>query len=276
MEAVNTAKKDTSPDAILAQVNHTYHNGKAHVQKINDWMGGKIDGIEVLELGPGSDFGSVLVMAALGAKVSVSDRWLPVWEDDYHIPLYRGIIEKIKLDHPGADTSLIEQIIVRKYHDPLLIPQFNDAELLNHDLVNKYDLIISNAVYEHIVDIDLASKNLFRATKQGGKNVHQVDFRDHRDFDFPLEHLLMTKDEQVEYLAKTEHHLGCQRRRSDYEAAFEAAGFEFNSKYVTLQVEDAYYKDFLPKLRAFDGAEHQNTAEEQLIDLGICYVLTKP
>lgn len=275
MEAVNTSKKDVSADAILSQIEHTFQNGKAHFQKVKDWMGGKINGINVLELGPGPDFGSVMVLASLGANVSVSDRWLPSWEDDYHIPLYLGLMERIKADFSQSDTSLISNIIDAKFHDPALIPQYKDAEFLDSELEDEYDLIISNAVYEHIVDIELASKNVFRATKKGGKNVHQVDFRDHRNFDFPLEFLLMTSEAQTEWLKETEHHLGCQRRRNDYEKAFEDAGFRFDSKYVTLQVESSYFEQFLPKLRAVVGAEHQSTPVEQLVDLGICYVLTK-
>jgi ubiquinone/menaquinone biosynthesis C-methylase UbiE len=44
------------------------------------------------------------------------------------------------------------------------------------------DIVLSNAVLEHIYDLKSAFYHLARITKPGGFGIHMVDFRDHRDF----------------------------------------------------------------------------------------------
>jgi hypothetical protein len=54
----------------------------------------------------------------------------------------------------------------------------------------QFDLIVSNAVLEHVFDFASACRMLAMLTRIGGVNSHQIDFRDHLNFERPLEFLL--------------------------------------------------------------------------------------
>jgi ubiquinone/menaquinone biosynthesis C-methylase UbiE len=51
------------------------------------------------------------------------------------------------------------------------------------------DIHYSNATFEHLADIPASIAQLGRITKPGGVGFHQIDFRDHRNFDRPLDYL---------------------------------------------------------------------------------------
>ena len=59
------------------------------------------------------------------------------------------------------------------------------------DAQGYFDALVSNAVLERIKNANKAFTELFRVTSSGGVGLHQVDYRDHRDFARPLEHLLL-------------------------------------------------------------------------------------
>ena len=54
-----------------------------------------------------------------------------------------------------------------------------------------FDYVQTNAVMEHVLDLPQVVAELARVTRTGGIHAHQVDFRDHRNFDRPLDHLLL-------------------------------------------------------------------------------------
>ena len=276
MDAVNDIQQDSSPAAIESAAQYAFTMGKSYLQKIKDWPKRSIDGMAILELGPGPEFGAVLTLAAFGAMVAIADRWVPKWQPNFHGPVYTRLAELIEGEFPEADVSKIRELVVVGEHSPDFITIYPDAETLIGAPANTYDLVLSNAVYEHIVDANMASKRVYEVTKPGGWNIHQVDLRDHRDFSRPLEYLLMTKDEETTWLSASEHHQGCQRRRQEYVDAFDAAGFEMLSDYVTVLAEATYMTDFLPKLRGYEGARFQHAGEEEISVLGICFVHRKP
>lgn len=276
MEAINAIKQDCSADAIEAAARHGLMVGKGHLAKIADWMKRPPHGLDVLELGPGPDFGSTLTLAAAGARIAVADRWLPVWDPDYHGPLYRRLADLIMAELPGSDVGPILALVEANAHLRDVVRTFPDAETLAGAPDAGFDLVISNAVFEHIVDVGAAAQRIFDVLRPGGFSVQQVDLRDHRNFDEPLEYLLMTRDEEAAWLIETEHHQGCQRRRADYEHAFAQAGFERLSAWVDTRAAPDYMARFLPRLRAVEGARYQHAQPEELEDLGICYVHRRP
>lgn len=276
MHAINAETQDSSPAAIEAAAQHAFQIGLSHLQKINDWMARPAAGLDILELGPGPNFGSTLTLAAMGANVAVADRWLPTWDNAYHGPVYTRLASLIEAQLSGHDTSSLRALIGAGSHLMEVVTTFSDAEHLPGAPLDGFDLVLSNAVFEHIVDIEAAASRLFEVTRPGGINVHQIDFRDHRDFNRPLEYLLMTPAEQAVWLRQTDHHCGTQRRAGAYVAAFERAGFEIIRAHVSLEVDQAYLADFLPRLRGYDGARLQHAPVEELIELSTGYVLRKP
>jgi SAM-dependent methyltransferase len=145
-----------------------------------------IEGRRILELGPGLDFAPQLVLASHGAHVTLADPYLPAWNGDYHPRFYRAFLERWDgrgdavrsvLDHGGYEHTLE---LVRE-----------SAEQLSSIPSSTFDYVQSNAVLEHVFDMNRAAAELARVTKPNGIHAHQVDFRDHRDFSRPLDHLLL-------------------------------------------------------------------------------------
>ncbi len=276
MHAINSERQANSPAAIEEAARHAFQIGCSHLDKVSTWMRRPAAGLDVLELGPGPNFGSVLTLAAMGARVAVADRWLPQWDSAYHGPVYARLAELIEAGLPGCDTTPIRALVAAGAHLPGIVTTYPDAELLTGAPADGFDLVLSNAVFEHIVGVESAARCLYAVTRPGGTNVHQIDFRDHRDFSRPLEYLLMTPDQEAAWLRQTDYHCGTQRRAGAYVSAFRSAGFELVRAHVSLTADPAYLADFVPRLRACSGASLQDVDVAELEELSTGYVLRKP
>jgi SAM-dependent methyltransferase len=276
MQAINAMRQDTSFEGIERAARHALMVGQGHLAKIRDWVKRPAHGLDVLELGPGPDFGSTLVMAAHGARIAVADRWPPAWDPAYHRPVYARLAELLEEQAPAADVTPLHQLVTANAHSADVVTIYADAETLAGAAAESFDLVISNAVYEHISDVRQATQRVFDVLRPGGISVQQVDLRDHRDFSRPLEYLLMTATEEAAWLAETAYHSGSPRRQSDYVRAFDAVGFEMLSDWVDAVADPTYLADFVPRLRAYDGARFQNADISAFEQLGTCLVHRKP
>jgi len=63
-----------------------------------------------------------------------------------------------------------------------------DITKFNHKLSNKFDIIISCAVFEHISKdkVSQSINNIFRYLKKGGFMIHEIDLRDHVNLKNPF------------------------------------------------------------------------------------------
>ncbi|MGH7068465.1 MAG: class I SAM-dependent methyltransferase, partial [Acetobacteraceae bacterium] len=82
------------------------------------------------------------------------------------------------------------------------------------------DLIVSISALEHVRDPRRVARKMAELLPSGGLMWHSIDFRDHRDFDRPLEFLKLTADEYAPIA--TENRL----RASDWIGELEQSGFE--------------------------------------------------
>lgn len=276
MEPINLLPLDGSPAAIERAADHAMMIGTSYLAKVADWVKRPVADLEVLELGPGPDFGAVLMLAAFGARVAVADRWLTPWQDQHHGPLYRTLADRIEAQYPTADVAPLRKLVAAKAYRPDIIKLYPDAEQLEGAAEAAFDLVLSNAVFEHVRDHQAAAARAYLVTKPGCLNVHQVDFRDHRDFSRPLEFLLLSAAEIEAFMRETDTHQGNPRRASEYQAAFEAVGFEVLSAWVTERTEETYLADFRRRLAAKPDAAYRNATIEDLSIGGITYVLRKP
>ena len=166
------------------------------VQVAVNWMkhmrrvGFSLPGANILELGPGTDFGPQLIFASHGAKVTVADRFLSPWDDHYHPQFYRML--RARWDGPAAALDAV--IAANAYPLQAIGRIAQSGEELDLP-AGSFDLVLSNAVLEHVQDLPRVAENLARITKSPGLNMHQIDFRDHADFSRPLEFLLLTDRE---------------------------------------------------------------------------------
>ena len=139
-----------------------------------------------------------------------------------------------------------------------------------------FDIVVSIAVLEHIANLDAAAREPRRVSKPGAIHYHQVDFRDHRNFDRPLEHLLMLRREFQEEARAANFEFGCQWRASEVIAVFKAAGFQVVDTEISDTVDPAYFADFRRRLRWRFFSPYKWWRTEDLRILGARIWLTVP
>lgn len=239
----------------------------------------RIPHAHMCEIGPGKNLIVSLVWKSLGAeRVYVADKYLKPWTADYHPCLYAALTDAVVRRWTDADTSVFEQ--AQQGHNVHgVLPLAEDAERLESIPDASLDFIGSWAVLEHLYDPPQAFAQFNRITKQGGLGLHQVDFRDHRDFSRPLEFLLHhyrwneePDEDTFAWLAscfgrsaeqaRREHfdakglirrvcgYHGNSYRPGEYTSLWEKHGFQILSVDYNMHAEADYLDEFLPRLQA--------------------------
>jgi hypothetical protein len=229
-----------------------------------------LEGANILELGPGGDFGAQLIIASHGAKVTVADRFLAPWDSNYHPQFYRLLRSRW-----GGPAEALDAVIAANAHVPHAIGQIAlSAEQIDGIPAAQFDLILSNAVLEHVQDLTQVAFNLARITRSPGINLHQIDFRDHRDFSQPLEFLLASDREQEKTFRRMHGELGNRLRASEATSCFKAAGFSIDEADPGELVAEDYFRELLPRLRSAHS-KYRNWPMEDLRILGALFLLRK-
>ncbi len=230
-----------SPDKDQAEYPLTvFHTHAAALAPLRP--AGLID-TDFLEIGPGGNVGVGLLMLLAGAKSVTCLDVVPWMQGTGPDALYAALVEtaakfpetyfvaptlleRAKADPAGLAHELLGRI---KYLYPVDIASTTlpDASL---------DVIISHACFEHFPDPAGSIAQIARLLRPGGVTSHQVDLRDHRDFDHPLEFLYHS--DAVWHLAthNSPNQVRNRWRASEYRAAFEQQGVEVISVQSTLDV----------------------------------------
>jgi SAM-dependent methyltransferase len=272
---VNHRKRDYTPAMIRRDVDFTLQVGGVYLDALRQLMP-SLEGKTVLEVGPGIHFGFVLVLAAYGARPQVADRYLAPWDAGYHPRYYALLRDELCRRDPRVDAAPLTAILRAKGYPADVITRHETAleQLAAPD--NSVDVVFSNAVAEHLYDPRAAFKRLYRLTRPGGWGLHQVDFRDHRNFQRPLEYLLMSEEE-----FRTEYDLchgecGNRFRPEEMTEQIRAAGFEVLQFQGNLFAELEYLRDFVPRLRAAARSRYRDWDADGLHVLSGFYRLGKP
>lgn len=219
----------------------------------------------VLEIGPGTNFGAVLILACLGAEVSVTDRFLTPWDPVYH-PKYYALLRDFVAEHwTGIDLSPLDKIISKGRYCRESISLYNlPVEKLSALPEQSMDLIVSHAVLEHLYDTRLALSQLGRLTKSGGLGIHVVDFRDHRDFSCPLEYLILSNKEFYHLFRDRHGECGNRLRPGEMKRFFETSGFEVLQFQPEMFVEKGYLKEIRRRLCQCRSSPYRNCDDTEL------------
>ena len=272
--ANNLLRRETSDAAIARDVE--YALGGIKYQAICRELGiNDLAGKSVLELGPGPSCAWSLLLACCGASVSVVDPYPAAWDESYH-PIFFSALRKAIGDLSGTDVTPISNLlddrefsqrVIRRHDDPV-----EQLELPN----DSFDIVFSNAVGEHFYDSAAAFVQLHRVTKPGGWGFHWIDFRDHRDFDSPLEYLLMSDAEFAREFGLRRGEIGNRLRADEMATIIEHAGFEIVSRAPTIRADESYLDHFVPRLRDSHSSRYRDVSDDKLRMLGECFVLRKP
>lgn len=272
--AVNDHVPTPTPEDLAYQIEYALTPGSLQVWRL-EGLGIPISGARILEIGPGVAFGAAAYLRAAGAHVTVADRWLSRWSDPYHGPIYSGIADKLE-GKPGFDVAPLRRMVDAKgYVDGTITCLLEPSEALTSIADGAFDAVLSNAVLEHVETPARAFPELFRVTRPGGVGLHQVDYRDHRNFDRPLEHLLMKPDAFDRLNRRFHMEYGSQRRQPEYARELTAAGFVIE-RYESSEAATPAYLDDLMKRLATSGRSQPGWSREVLGDLGGLFFLRRP
>lgn len=230
----------------------------------------ELAGKSYLEVGPGKDFGSALIVCGSCSRVIVADLYLAPWDEDYHLPLYSLIRSKW-----GRPARLLDAVIERKGYAGVIETIPEPAYALKSLKSGSIDIIFSNAVLEHVQPLIDTPREFFRVTKPGGVGVHQVDFRDHRSSDKPLDHLLESKADFDAEFVRRFGEIGTQIRPSELERYIRDSGFVITDVDANMKANPTYLEGLVARLRASRSA-YRDWPRDDLENLSVCYTVRKP
>ena len=254
-------------DALQEHVRYAVGIAQNYLQQLDD-AGISRERARILELGPGSDFGPALILASHGAEVTIADRFMADQNADHHRRLNARLLES----WPGPNEAIRRAVEAERYDGVLTLVNAEVERLPCPD--GSFDIVLSNAVLEHVVDLPTACEALFRVTAPGGVNSHQVDFRDHRDFGRPLEYLLGESD-HFEPTSTWPGQYGSRRRPIEVERLFAEAGFVIEAVEINGRASASYLDDFMPRLTT-SASPYRTWSRADLTALGALFRLRRP
>jgi SAM-dependent methyltransferase len=225
---------------------------------------GRTTGLSILELGPGVSLGSQILLSERGNRVTVADLYPCQWHANFHPAAYSHLAELMggsaHLDD-AAQSGQVNGGTVRQIADA--------AESLSNCADGEFDVVLSNAVLEHIRDPDKVCAELARVTKPGGVNVHQIDLGYHKKRQAPLDHLLLTEEEFLAEADAAHFEYGNRWRASEFIARFQRNEFAVDLAHVTQRAEVLYLAAIMRQLRN-SRSNYRNWPED---DVGILSIM---
>ena len=169
---------------------------------------------------------------------------------NYHPKFYSALRKTLAEHDPAADLAPLDRLIEENaYADDGIRRIERSAEDLRGIPDSSIDIVVSNAVLEHLFDLPAACRELGRVSKPLAWGFHQVDFRDHRDFQRPLEFLLLGDRQFRRIFAERHGECGSQWRPSEAAEFFEKAGFEVMRFEGNMFADENYLGEFELRLR---------------------------
>jgi SAM-dependent methyltransferase len=118
------------------------------------------------------------------------------------------------------------------------------------------DLVMSNALLEHVSDADAAAAELARITRNGGCHIHNIDGVDHRRYQRPDCHpLAFLAENSTEALVHGSNRI----RPHEFAAIFGRHGFAeigFHP-WETVEIDATLHQRFVPRFRSMKPEELQ-------------------
>jgi hypothetical protein len=259
---------------IEADARYALQIAKGYVAKLENGVAG-IKGKVLLELGPGLNLGTALILRSWGAReVAIADRFLVRFQPTYHPRLYRRISALLK-DEGWLDTEPLDKCAAAGRHVADFLTTIEcPLEQLGDVAPLRFDFTLSNAVLEHVYHPLLAIRSLALVSRPGSLGLHQVDCRDHRDFSRPLEYLLLDEFSFHALLTQTHTECGNRIRPDELLAMFDESDFDKVEFLPNMWADDKYLEEFVPRLRAARSSPYSDIHVERLRPISGLFKLT--
>jgi hypothetical protein len=234
-------------------------------------------GKTVLEIGPGRDMGTVVAAAALGAtRVYGVDRFKGAWQTGWHEKFLRKLASALISLETRFDADVLERVVAARDFGAGGITWISEPfERLYGKLSGEIDLSVSNSTFEHFYSVEESIRALADAMDFGGYGVHNVDFRDHRNFGEPLEFLLVDEVTYADPAANDEYGRGNRIRPDQMNEILRRSGFRDVAFLVGIKADPAYLDGFLPRLRSAKKSGLPSIPESSLDVLSGTFLLRK-
>jgi len=207
-----------------------------------------IAGRRVMEIGPGRDMGTAMILSAMGAEITVVEKYAQGWVSGFHEQMAGELLRRLEDCNWPLDLDKIRQQLESHDFGPSIVLVRDGLEDLPTHLDGSFDLSFSHSVLEHLAEPTAAMRALYRASSREAVGIHRVDFRDHADFARPLDFLLLTDEAFENYCPVYRYGYGNRVRADGYAAILSDAGFRQTFTPETL-VDPAYLQGFVPHLR---------------------------
>ena len=256
---VNYRTQDISPEAIARDADYAMLVGLGYARWIAAALGtvgpplSALSGLDVLELGPGPSLGPAVLLACGGARITVCDRFATRWDDQYHPAVLRALLPMIEGIAPASGEPIRRLLTAGAFLPEVVRVVECAAENLERLESQSADVVLSNAVLEHLADVPKAFGGFAHVGRPGSVGLHQVDFRDHRDFARPLEYLTLSNADFDRLFDERMAECGNRWRAQPMAAAFNAAGLAVRSFQPNMSVDPTYLADLKPRIHADCG-----------------------
>jgi len=218
----------------------------------------------ILEYGPGDVLGVALLFYAHGAKmVHCVDRFPLSKMTNKNIEVYTHLLNSL-----GEKEQLRAKNVFKEKGNPK--SGFN-KDFINYRVTknglsgesNKYDLIISRAVLEHVNDLRNTMLDIKQSMKNKGASIHEVDLKSHgldryTDFDF------ITWPKSVYDLMYSHKGFPNRWRINNYKELAEISGLHVKKLVPTGQLSQEKLRVIYPKV----AKEFRHMSPEELSWLG--------
>jgi SAM-dependent methyltransferase len=227
----------------------------------------------ILEVGPGDNLGVALKLISLGAKkVICLDRFRCQRNENKVWAVYRELIERMtpKQREMASEAVLFTQDGYSFWSERIQYIVGTEVEkspeILGREIA---DIILSNAVLEHVYNLEETFRNLVLLLKPGGYMYHGVDLRCHNRFKGKSELFFLTIPQWLWNLMGRNLGSPNRKRIGYYRDLFEKLRLTLISEEVTLEVD----AEEIEKIYGHLDKEFEGTSKEELEALAVAFVL---
>jgi SAM-dependent methyltransferase len=225
----------------------------------------------ILEYGPGDFLGTAVALVGQGAsEVTCVDRFPLVSDSAHNVAAYELVLDLLPNDQrrraeecfsaPGRPASGFNEDRIRY--------EVRGSGLSGRQ--DRFDLVVSRAVLEHVDDLHATFKDMARALRWGGYAVHLVDLSSHRlHRDNPLDFLTWS---DTLWRLMYSHKGAPNRHRLDaYREALAASELEV----LRLEPSKVAPIEWVHEVRPRLGQRFSKVSDEDLMCLGFWLVCRK-